>query len=112
MNIEIPVNVTARVYFPVAGSETITENGMEVKVNKDFELVSSTSQGTILKVGSGKYSFEVKLNKKDASNLLDESYIKHKEDTVKLKYGNQYGNWYDKDSAFVQLNMLNKLLAK
>ena len=57
LKIEIPVNTTAKVYFPVGDAGKITENGKSLKTNKDIEFISLTADKTICKVGSGKYSF-------------------------------------------------------
>ncbi len=62
LEVEIPVNSTANVYFPVKDLQKITESGKPVKDNNQFEKVASSSDEMILKVGSGKYSFEVNLN--------------------------------------------------
>lgn len=62
LKIEIPVNASAKVYFPVKDLLKITENGKPVKGNNEYKLVNSSLSELVLKVGSGKYSFDVSLN--------------------------------------------------
>lgn len=62
LNIEIPVNASAKVYLPVKDIQQITESGKPIKDNKDFGMINSDPKGTIVKVGSGKYSFDLKLD--------------------------------------------------
>jgi alpha-L-rhamnosidase len=64
LDLEIPVNASADVYLPVEDIGKIMENGKPVKKCKEIELVGSISNKTILKVGSGKYSFQLKDNLK------------------------------------------------
>jgi len=61
LKIEIPVNAFAKIYLPVKDIQKIMESGKPLKGSKDIELINSASKGSIVKVGSGKYSFEVKL---------------------------------------------------
>jgi alpha-L-rhamnosidase len=62
LSIDIPVNASAKVYFPVKEIQKIKENGKPIEGNKEFEPINSSKNESIIKVGSGKYSFEVKLD--------------------------------------------------
>jgi alpha-L-rhamnosidase len=62
LDVEVPVNVTADVCLPSGDIKKIAESGDPVKGNRAFELINSSDGQTILKVGSGKYSFEILLN--------------------------------------------------
>jgi alpha-L-rhamnosidase len=62
LSIDIPVNASAKVYFPVKQIQKIKENGKPIEGNKEFEPINSSKNESVLKVGSGKYSFEVKLD--------------------------------------------------
>jgi alpha-L-rhamnosidase len=57
LKIEIPVNVTAKIYFPECNAETIIENDKPVQKNEDIEIIKLDNKNTIIKMGSGKYSF-------------------------------------------------------
>ncbi len=59
LEVEIPVNTTANVYLPSEDIGKIRESGKPVKGNADFERIGSSDNHAILKVGSGKYVFEV-----------------------------------------------------
>jgi len=60
LNVEIPVNASAKVYFPVKEIQKIMESGKPVKERKEIEIINSGTKESILKVGSGKYSFVTK----------------------------------------------------
>jgi alpha-L-rhamnosidase len=59
LDIEIPVNTSANVYLPAKDIDQILEKGKPVKNCKEFKLIKIIDSKTILKVGSGKYSFAV-----------------------------------------------------
>ncbi|MCX6224814.1 MAG: hypothetical protein NTV01_08720 [Bacteroidia bacterium] len=59
LNIEIPANTTATVYLPAADASGISENGKLVMNNKEFTSVKTENGKTVIKTGSGKYSFTV-----------------------------------------------------
>ena len=56
-NVEIPVNTTAEIHFPVKSSATIMENGKAITKSKDIKIASTDKDEIILTMGSGKYSF-------------------------------------------------------
>ena len=55
LNIEIPVNSSANVYFPVGNLKKLTENGtlFKAKIFKDSE------GRQVVRIGSGKYRFSI-----------------------------------------------------
>ena len=55
--IEIPANTTATVFLPVSNANLITENGNAL--SKDIQVVPGESGKVVLKLGSGKYHFEM-----------------------------------------------------
>lgn len=59
LDIEIPVNTTARVYFP-AGSEEITEGGRPVTSLPDIKFSRESDSIVVFAIGSGRYSFQVR----------------------------------------------------
>ncbi len=59
-DIEIPPNSTATIYLPASAADAITENGIALSLIKDISLAGTADGAVILKVGSGKYNFEVK----------------------------------------------------
>ena len=61
LDIEIPVNASANVYFPVNEVGKITENGEQIEDNKDFEIVKTSGNESVIKIGSGRYSFKMSL---------------------------------------------------
>jgi alpha-L-rhamnosidase len=59
--ITIPANTTAIVYLPAAATAAVTESGKVVSAVKDITVTGMQDGYMVLKVGSGKYNFEVKL---------------------------------------------------
>jgi alpha-L-rhamnosidase len=60
-NVEVPVNTTAKIYFPLTNVKGIREGGIGADAVKDFSSVSVENGETVIKTGSGKYHFEVKI---------------------------------------------------
>lgn len=60
LDIQIPANSTAVVSLPSDVKENILESGSSLHKLKEIEQISSTNGITVIKVGSGKYHFEVK----------------------------------------------------
>lgn len=60
MNIEIPTNTSAKVYIPTSQLSNIKESNLALKKNPDIKVLQSEEEFTILKVGSGKYAFNIK----------------------------------------------------
>ena len=60
MNIEIPVNTTAKVYIPTSEISNIKEGNKAISKESSIKILESNGQGTILEIGSGTYSFRVK----------------------------------------------------
>ena len=60
MNIEIPTNTCAKVYIPTLQVSKIKESNIALKKNSDIKVLQSEEKFTVLKVGSGKYSFKIK----------------------------------------------------
>lgn len=60
LTVEIPVNATASVYIPVSSNEEITESGLKIQNLKGI-TINRQSGKTVLKIGSGKYSFRYTL---------------------------------------------------
>jgi alpha-L-rhamnosidase len=59
LDIEIPANTTATIYLPAAEASGIRENGKPAINNQDFHSVKMENGRTVIKTGSGKYSFTV-----------------------------------------------------
>jgi hypothetical protein len=55
MNVEIPVNTQALVYFPTQSRDKILEAGKKIK----YKMVKMEGERLVLRLGSGKYSFLV-----------------------------------------------------
>ena len=60
MDVEIPPNTTADVFLPANNGLHIFENGKPLNKQKDVELSESDNGKTIVKIGSGKYRFEIR----------------------------------------------------
>jgi hypothetical protein len=60
ININIPVNTTAKVFIPVKLKSVVAENGIEVSKVKDVKVLSVQDGWMLCQVGSGGYSFTVK----------------------------------------------------
>ena len=61
MNIEIPTNTNAKVYIPTSNLSEIKESGKNLTKKPNIKVLQSKDGITILKVGSGEYSFRAKL---------------------------------------------------
>jgi len=57
--ITIPANTTATVYIPADESDTITENGIDVKQADGLDFAHHQDDCCVLRAGSGDYSFVV-----------------------------------------------------
>ena len=55
MNVEIPVNTHALVYFPTQSRDKILEDGKKIK----YKVVKMEGERLVLRLGSGNYSFWV-----------------------------------------------------
>ena len=62
LNIDIPANTTATIFLPTDVPANIAENGSPVLNNNNFVSITPEKGKTIVKTGSGHYSFSVKLN--------------------------------------------------
>lgn len=60
IDIEIPVNTTAKVFIPVKPKSIVTENEILVSKVKDVKVLSDKDGWLLCKVGSGSYSFTVR----------------------------------------------------
>jgi hypothetical protein len=60
MHTEIPVNSSAIIYLPSARASEITESGKKLDQIKNIKILGYREGKTLLKVGSGSYSFIVK----------------------------------------------------
>ncbi|WP_339713986.1 family 78 glycoside hydrolase catalytic domain [uncultured Kriegella sp.] len=61
MNIEIPINTTAKVHLPTKNMSGIKEGNKRISNISDIKVLQSNDHETILQVGSGRYSFSAKL---------------------------------------------------
>lgn len=57
LDIEIPANTKATVILPVANADLVKENGMSL--SKDIQVAKNEDGNIGLKIGSGKYHFEI-----------------------------------------------------
>src|SRR5271157_3414907 len=60
LNATISANSTATVILPASGPEAITENGRPLDRSEGVKVESSAGGRTVLKVGSGRYTFVTK----------------------------------------------------
>ena len=58
LNVEIPVNTTAKIYIPAAKISDIKENGKQASRVKNIEFTGMESEYAVFETGSGKYVFE------------------------------------------------------
>ena len=61
MKVEIPVNATATLGFPTTNVSSITENGKAIQSIKEIKFEKTESNRSYFSVGSGTYSFKMKL---------------------------------------------------
>lgn len=61
MKVEIPVNATATLGFPTTNVASITENGKAIQLIKEIKFEKTESNRSYFSVGSGTYSFKMKL---------------------------------------------------
>lgn len=61
LNIEIPANTTSKIYLPTINVKKITESGKIVTSCNDIHSIKTEKEETIIQTGSGKYSFNVKI---------------------------------------------------
>jgi alpha-L-rhamnosidase len=59
LEIDIPANTHATVHLPVGDPSVILEGGKPIAGNPDFEKITVTDGFTVLKAGSGHYTFEM-----------------------------------------------------
>ncbi len=60
LKVEIPANTNAKIYLPAKSLGKISESGRKIKTMNNIEILEQSDQHTILKIGSGKYTFCVK----------------------------------------------------
>ena len=58
MEIEIPVNATATVYFPKKEGVFVYESGEQIENRKEIQIIENKPTRMILKVGSGQYKIQ------------------------------------------------------
>ena len=61
MSIEIPVNTKAKVYIPTSSISRIKESNKPLSRFPEIKVLKSNDMETILEIGSGQYSFGVKM---------------------------------------------------
>lgn len=59
IEIEIPVNTSAKVYLPASSADQITEGGEKISGMKTIDLIEIKDDYVLLILGSGKYNFTV-----------------------------------------------------
>jgi alpha-L-rhamnosidase len=57
LDVEIPVNTTARIYVPAPGADTVTENNIPVSSSKEIKVLGKEGDYLVVEAGSGKYRF-------------------------------------------------------
>jgi alpha-L-rhamnosidase len=62
LQVEIPVNTTARIHIPTSKSASVKENGKPVSKVPGIKIVDANDHETILEVGSGQYEFSALKN--------------------------------------------------
>ena len=63
LDLEIPANTTATIYFPAVQAKTITESGIALKKVKGAKLLRKEGDTVVVRVTSGKYQFAARLLK-------------------------------------------------
>jgi len=61
LHVRIPANTTALVYLPTNNVDAILENNRKLKTNSDMKVEAIKDNETVIRVGSGSYSFSVNL---------------------------------------------------
>jgi alpha-L-rhamnosidase len=62
INTIIPANTTAKIILPARAPEAVTENGRPLSQSEGVTVETSTAGRTVLKVGSGRFTFVMKTN--------------------------------------------------
>lgn len=57
LNITVPVNAQATVYFPVKGGEMVTESGRDVNSSREIKVIGKENGYLLLQVPAGTYEF-------------------------------------------------------
>jgi alpha-L-rhamnosidase len=60
MDVEIPVNTTARIFIPATDIEEVFEGGKPLKYVKDIKFAGMGNGSLVIEIGSGNYSFLIK----------------------------------------------------
>ncbi len=60
LNVEIPANTTANIYVPAKTADAVTEGGVALPLVKDVQVTGLENGYVVVKVGSGKFHFEVR----------------------------------------------------
>ena len=60
MDIQIPPNTTAIIYFPCKNLDRLTENGKSVREDREFSILGTEKGKTKILAGSGNYHFVLK----------------------------------------------------
>ncbi len=60
LDVEIPANTTANIYVPAKTADAITEGGVALSSVKDVQVTGVEDGYVVVKVGSGKFHFEVR----------------------------------------------------
>jgi len=61
LKVEVPVNTTATVYLPATDAKDITESDKAIAGQKGIQFISIENNKTLYKIGSGVYTFKVKI---------------------------------------------------
>jgi len=57
MEVEVPVNTTAKIYIPANSLQDITESGIALSASKDISVLGTEGKYVVVSAGSGKYQF-------------------------------------------------------
>jgi alpha-L-rhamnosidase len=60
INIEIPANTTAEIFLPAKSTDIVTESGIPIAEISNIKKVGYLDGCIVLKIGSGKYNFEIR----------------------------------------------------
>ncbi len=67
LDVEIPANCTATIYFPGLNPKLVEEAGRTLQGRKEFKFLGSQKGKSLFRVGSGNYSFTVNVNRTASS---------------------------------------------
>ncbi|RLD09759.1 MAG: alpha-L-rhamnosidase [Chlamydiae bacterium] len=69
LNVEIPVNTTAKVYLPTKNKSDVKESGRKISRVKNIKFTGMENNYTVFEIKSGKYEFDAVMMEKETLNI-------------------------------------------